>query len=57
MAKITVKNAEIVFFKKEQEDYISLTDIAKVRDKENPSRIISLWLTVNNPGWQPLLDV
>ena len=57
MAKIIVKNTEIVFFKKEQEDYISLTDIAKVRDKENPSRIISLWLTVNNPGWQPLLDV
>ena len=44
MAKITVKNAEIVFYKKEQENYISLTDIAKVRDKENPSQIISLWL-------------
>lgn len=36
MAKITVKNTEIVFFKKEQEDYISLTDIAKVRDSEKP---------------------
>jgi len=44
MAKITVKNTEIVFFKKEQEDYISLTDIAKVRDRDNPSQIISLWL-------------
>ena len=31
MAKITVKGTEIVFYKKEQEDYISLTDIAKVR--------------------------
>jgi hypothetical protein len=44
MAKITVKDTEIVFYKREQEDYISLTDIAKVRDKENPSQIISLWL-------------
>jgi hypothetical protein len=44
MAKIMVKNTEIVFFKKEQEDYISLTDIAKVRDRNNPSQIISLWL-------------
>jgi hypothetical protein len=44
MTKITVKDTEIVFYKKEQEDYISLTDIAKVRDKENPAQIISLWL-------------
>ncbi len=48
MAKINVKDAEIVIFKKEQEDYISLTDIAKVRDKENPSQIISLWLRTYN---------
>jgi len=48
MAKITIKGAEIVFYKKEQEDYISLTDIAKVRDKENPSQIISLWLRTYN---------
>lgn len=37
-----------MLFKKEQEDYISLTDIAKVRDKENPSQIISLWLRTYN---------
>lgn len=48
MAKINVKDAEIIIFKKEQEDYISLTDIAKVRDKENPSQIISLWLRTYN---------
>ena len=66
MAKITVKNAEIVFYKKEQEDYISLTDIAKVRDRENPSQIISLllrtystieylglWEMLNNPNFNP----
>ena len=48
MAKINVKDTEIVVFKKEQEDYISLTDIAKVRDTENPSQIISLWLRTYN---------
>ncbi|MDR0907674.1 MAG: KilA-N domain-containing protein [Rikenellaceae bacterium] len=66
MAKITVNNTEIVFFRKEQEDYISLTDIAKVRDSENPSQIISLWLRtysaieylglwekLNNPNFKP----
>jgi hypothetical protein len=63
---ITVKGTEIVLFKKEQEDYISLTDIAKVRDVENPSQIISLWLRtystieylglwemLNNPNFNP----
>ena len=44
MNKLTVNNSEIAFYKKESEDYISLTDIAKIRDKENPSQIISLWL-------------
>ena len=66
MAKITVKNTEIVFYKKDQEDYISLTDIAKIRDAENPSQIISLWLRtystieyiglwemLNNPNFNP----
>jgi len=48
MEKIIVRDTEIVFYKKEQEDYISLTDIAKVRDKENPSQIISLWLRTYN---------
>ena len=42
--KLIVKGTEIIFFKKEQEDYISLTDIAKTRDAENPSQIISLWM-------------
>ncbi|GHT77381.1 hypothetical protein AGMMS50262_18210 [Bacteroidia bacterium] len=63
---ITVKGTEIVLFKREQEDYISLTDIAKVRDSENPSQIISLWMRtystieylglwemLNNPNFKP----
>ena len=66
MAKIIVKGSEIVFYKKAEEEYISLTDIAKVRDKENPSQIISLWLRtyntieyiglwemLNNPNFNP----
>jgi len=66
MAKIIVQNTEIVFYEKEQENYISLTDIAKVRDRDNPSQIISLWLRtyntieylglwemLNNPNFNP----
>lgn len=66
MAKINVKETEITIFKKEEEDYISLTDIAKTRDKENPSQIICLWLRtyntiefiglwemLNNPDFKP----
>ena len=66
MAKITVKDTEIVLFKKEQEDYISLTDIAKVRGKKSPSQIVSLWMRtyntieylglwemLNNPNFKP----
>ncbi|MFZ4726269.1 MAG: KilA-N domain-containing protein [Paludibacter sp.] len=41
---VIIKGAEIVFYKKNQDDFISLTDIAKVRDIDNPSQIISLWL-------------
>jgi len=63
---ISVQGKEIVLFKKDQEDYISLTDIAKIRDAENPSQIISLWLRtystieylglwemLNNPNFKP----
>ncbi|MDR2126222.1 MAG: KilA-N domain-containing protein [Prevotellaceae bacterium] len=63
---INVKGAEIVLFKKEQEDYISLTDIAKIRDIENSSQVISLWMRtystieylglwemLNNPDFKP----
>jgi len=63
---VNVQGREIVLIKKELEDYISLTDIAKVRDTENPSQIISLWLRtystieylglwemLNNPNFKP----
>ena len=44
MAKITVKGTEIVFYKQEQEDYISLTDIARHRDSERSDYILQNWL-------------
>jgi hypothetical protein len=63
---INVKGTEIVLFTKENEEYISLTDMAKYRDNENPSQIISLWLrtystieylglweVLNNPNFKP----
>lgn len=63
---VNIKGVEIVFYKKDQEDFISLTDIAKIRDIDNPSQIISLWLRtystieylglwemLNNPVFKP----
>jgi hypothetical protein len=63
---IHVRGADIILLKKENEDFISLTDIAKVRDVDNPSQIISLWLRtystieylglwemLNNPDFKP----
>jgi hypothetical protein len=48
MEKINVKNTEINIFKRKEEDYISITDIAKIRDNKNSSQIISLWLRTYN---------
>ncbi len=63
---INVQGTEIVLFAREAEDYISLTDIAKYRDADNPSQVISLWLrtyttieylglweTLHNPDFKP----
>ena len=38
----------MLYLRKKDEDYNSLTDIAKYRDTENPSQIISLWLRTYN---------
>jgi len=64
--KIHVKGTEITLFSHQKEDYISLTDMAKYRDSENPSQVISLWLRtystieylglwemLNNPDFKP----
>jgi len=45
MAKITVNGTEIVFYKKEHKDYISLTDMAKHKNAEATGYVISRWLS------------
>ncbi|MDR3237705.1 MAG: KilA-N domain-containing protein [Spirochaetia bacterium] len=63
---IIVQGTEVILLSHHKEDYISLTDIAKYRDRENPSQIISLWLrtystieylglweTLNNSNFNP----
>ena len=63
---IKVKDTDIVLYQKSDEDFISLTDIARYRNKENPTEVISLWLrtfsaieylglweTLHNPSFKP----
>jgi len=45
MAKIIVKDTEIVLYKKEQKDYISLTDMAKHKNPDATGYVISRWLS------------
>jgi hypothetical protein len=64
---ISVKGSEITVSRKEQEDYISLTDIAKYRSSAEPFSIINnwmrsrstiellgLWEGLSNPDFKPL---
>jgi len=64
---ISVKGREIIVSRKEQEDYISLTDIAKYRNGAEPFSIINnwmrsrstiellgLWEQLSNPDFKPL---
>ena len=66
-SKITVQNTEIAFFDKEIGEYISMTDIAKYRNSEEPFSIINnwmrsrstieflgLWEKLNNPNFKPI---
>ena len=41
---ISVQGNEINIISREQEDYISLTDMAKYRDEEDPFAIINNWM-------------
>jgi hypothetical protein len=64
MAKINVRGAEIVLINQEKEEYISLTDIAKVKDNrtevviQNWMRarmtieLLGLWETLYNPNFK-----
>jgi len=64
---ITVKGTEIMLFSKENEDYVSITDIARHKDSANTDSIIQNWLRnrntiellgfwelMYNPGFKPL---
>ena len=44
MDKIKANGQEISLFNSENDDYISLTDIAKYKDSENPRFLIQNWL-------------
>ena len=63
--KIIVKNAEIIYFSRGEEDYISLTDIARVKNPHEPKAVIQnwmrskttidflgLWEKINNPDFK-----
>jgi len=65
--KINIWDKEINFYKQKDEDYISLTDIARYKDKERTDYIISNWLRnrntieflgiwehLNNPNFNPI---
>jgi hypothetical protein len=64
---INVKGTEIILYKNNQEDFISLTDIARYRDSERSDYIlqnwmrnrstiefIGLWEQFNNPGFNSI---
>ena len=46
--KITVKGVEVTFTQTKQEDYISITDIAKYKNPEAPADVIKNWLRNKN---------
>ena len=62
--KLLVKNVEINLLQKQEEDFISLTDIAKYKNSDDPRFVIQnwmktrftveflgLWEIINNPGF------
>lgn len=66
MNKITVKNIDINITGIGDDDYISLTDLAKIKNEEMPNDVIRHWLrrvdtlnylylweTMNNPDFKP----
>ena len=44
MKKITVQNAVVTFTSINNLDYISLTDIARVRNPDEPKDVVKNWL-------------
>ena len=48
MDKISVQGKEILIYSNRREDYISLTDIAKYRNKDAPVDIVKNWMRSKN---------
>ena len=49
MEKLVVRGTEInIQWNPSRDDYISLTDIAKIKDSDNPRYIIQNWLRNRN---------
>jgi len=64
---LNIKGTDVILFKHESEDFISLTDIARYRDAErsdyilqnwlrnrNTIEFIGLWELFNNPGFNSI---
>jgi hypothetical protein len=47
-AKLNVNELEIVLYKQNEEEFISLTDMAKFRDSERTNYIIQNWMRTRN---------
>jgi hypothetical protein len=67
MAKIVVLDREIALQTRNDEDYISLTDIARYKDADgtddqirnwlrnrNTIEFVGIWEQLNNPGFNPV---
>ncbi|MCL2042017.1 MAG: KilA-N domain-containing protein [Bacteroidales bacterium] len=48
MAKITVKESDVTIIKIDDVDYISLTDIAKVKNSDDANGVIANWMRTRN---------
>jgi hypothetical protein len=48
MAKITVKESDVTIIKIDDVDYISLTDIAKVKNPDDANGVIANWMRTRN---------
>ena len=48
MAKITVKESDVTIIKIDNVDYISITDIAKVKNPDDANGVIANWLRTRN---------
>ena len=51
MRKIVTQGIEIYTFKQNEDDYISLTDLARYKNKERTDYIIQNWMRKSRDNW------